>query len=418
MLDARRALISGVGACNGLGQDVPELIAALAAQQSADCQPFFHDDAEAARLNMPFNPLHVALPSAVLGRRYKGRSDAVTAAGLLERVITEALADAGLSPDALHGQDVQLYIGGQGVQPEIMQFTAYLQRNDSEDLLLNPAIKQMHSDSYLEERLTRLLMQRLGLVRPPLSLFSASCSSLSALYLATKAIENGTVGLAVVVSWQQVTLYNLMFMGVLNALARSLAQPFAANSEGVMLGSGVAVNILESAEHLAARGGRGRLRVEGFAMCQGGGSSRGGQAFSPDFRSISRTISESLEKAHSTPQQVGCVFMHGNGIRGSDQAELMAVRKVWGEYGVPVVSYKAQLGYQVATSGLTDMAILADAMQQRRLLAFRAQVPLDSAAGVRLHVDVEPIPLTCDKVVKLALGIEGSVAACTLARIA
>jgi 3-oxoacyl-(acyl-carrier-protein) synthase len=418
MLDARSVLISGVGACNGLGQNVPELIRALVAQQQADYQPFFSTDDEAARLNMPFNPLHVALPSTVQGRRNAGRSDALTAAALLERVIAEALADAGLSADALRGQDVQLYIGGQGVQPEIMQFTAYLQRNDSEDVLLNPAIKQMHSDSYLEERLGRLLMQRLGLVRPPLALFSASCSSLSALYLATKAIENGSAGLVVVVSWQQVTLYNLMFMGMLNALARSLAQPFAANSEGVMLGSGVAVNILESAEHLAARGGRGRLRVEGFAMCQSGGSSRGGQAFSPDFRTISRTISESLEKAETTAQQVGCVFMHGNGIRGSDQAELMAVRKIWGEYGVPVVSYKAQLGYQVATSGLTDMAILADAMQHQRLLAFRAQIPLDSAAGVQLHADVEPIPLTCEKVVKLALGIEGSVAACTLARIA
>ncbi len=416
--DAQRVVISGVGACNGLGQDVPELIAALASQRPADARPFFTDDAEAARFGMPFNPLHVALPSTVLASRKAQSSDAQTAAALLERVIAQALADAGLHADALRGQDVQLYIGGQGVQPQSMQFSAYLQRNDSEDLLLNPAIKQMHSDSYLEERLSRLLMQRLGLAKPPLALFSASCSSMSALYLATKAIENGTAGLAVVVSWQLVTLYNLMFMGVLNALARSLAQPFAANSEGVMLASGVAVNILENAEHLAARGGRGRLQVAGFAMCQSGGSSRGGQAFSPDFRSISRTISESLEKAETTPQQVGCVFMHGNGIRGSDQAELMAVRKIWGEYGVPVVSYKAQLGYQAATSGLTDMAILADALQQQRLLAFRAQVALDSAAGVRLHADAEPIPLTCDKVVKLALGIEGSVAACTLARIA
>ena len=412
------AVISGVGACNGLGQNAPALVTALSALRRADYQPYFKDERAAADLGMPFNPLQVPMPAAK-GLRHPARSDAPTAAVLLERVIDEALGDAGLSRAALGGQRVQLYIGGQGVQPEILQFAAYLQRNDSEDLRFNPVIRpQMHSDSCSEERLGRLLMQRLGLVRPPLALSTASCSSMSALYLASKAIEAGTTDLAVVVSWQQITQYNLMFMGGLNALARSVSQPFAASSEGVMLGAGVAVSILESASHLAARGGRGRLRVEGFAMGQCGGSSRGGQSFSPDFRSIARTISESLEKAEVSPEQIACVFMHGNGIRGSDQAELMAVRKVWGDFAIPAVSYKAQFGYQIAASGLTDLAILADAVAQRRLLAFSAQAPLDSGCGVHLHADAEPIPLRCDKVLKLALGIEGSIAACTFARMA
>lgn len=410
----RAAVISGVGACNGLGLDAPALVAALGEQRQADYRPFFPDEGAAARLGMPFNPLQVAMPALVKGRR----SDAPTALALLQRVIDEALQHAGLGRESLAGQRVQLYIGGQGVQPEVMEFTAYLQRNDHEDLQLNPALKQMHSDNYAEERLGRLLMQRYRLAVPPLALSTASCSSMSALYLASKAIESGSTDIAVVASWQQVTLYNLVFMGGLNALARTVTQPFSAATEGVMLGGGVAAAVLESPEHLAARGGKGRLRIDGFAMCQSGGSSRGGQSFSPDFRSISRTIDDSLAQADISAEQVGCIFMHGNGIRGSDQAELMAVRKVWGDNGIPAVSYKAQFGYQVAASGLTDLAILADAMQQQRLLAFRAQAPLDSAAGVQLHADSEPLPLVSDKVVKLALGIEGSVAACTLARIA
>ena len=93
------------------------------------------------------------------------------------------------------------------------------------------------------------------------------------------------------------------------------------------------------------------------------------------------------------------------------------MRKLWGDNTVPTVSYKAQLGYQVAASGLTDLAIAADALQQRRLLAFKALAPLD-AAGVHLHADAEPLPLTSDKLVKLGLGIEGSMAACTLTRLA
>src|SRR5690606_13267825 len=93
------------------------------------------------------------------------------------------------------------------------------------------------------------------------------------------------------------------------------------------------------------------------------------------------------------PEQISCVFAHGNGIRGSDQAELMALRKVWGEQDIPVVSYKAQFGYQIAASGLTDLAILEHTMRKRRLPGFAPVAELDMAAGVHLHAGDTPIEL-------------------------
>jgi 3-oxoacyl-(acyl-carrier-protein) synthase len=417
MADAGRALISGLGVFNALGHDAAALCAALAEQRLGPRSGFFASERAAQGNGLPFNPQQVAMPALPQTRRNPAGCDAETGCALIEKVLDEALAQAGLSRADLHGRRVQFYIGGQGVQPEVMKFTAYLQRNDAEDLFFNPGIRKMHSDSYAEERLGRLLMQRVGLALPPLALSTASCSSMSALFLACRAIESGRADLVVVASWQQVSQYNLMFMGGVNALARSLMQPFSAATEGVLLGGGAALAILESEAHLQARQGRGLLRIDGFATCQGGGSGRGGQSFAPDFRTLARTVEESLEQAGIAAADVGCVFMHGNGIRGSDQAELLAVRKLWGDNTVPTVSYKAQLGYQVAASGLTDLAIAADALQQRRLLAFKAVAPLD-AAGVHLHADAEPLPLSSDKLVKLGLGIEGSMAACTLTRLA
>ncbi|MDH1053837.1 beta-ketoacyl synthase N-terminal-like domain-containing protein [Aquipseudomonas alcaligenes] len=417
MADAGRAVISGLGVFNALGQNAASLCAALAEQRLGPRTGFFASERAAQGNGLLFNPQQVAMPALPATRRNPAGCDAETACALIEKVLDEALAQAGLSRAELAGSRVQCYIGGQGVQPDIMKFTAYLQRNDAEDLLFNPGIRQMHSDSYAEERLGRLLMRRIGLALPPLALSTASCSSLSALFLARQAIESGAADLVLVASWQQVSQYNLMFMGGVNALAREVAQPFSAATEGVLLGGGAALAILESEAHLQARGGRGQLRIDGFAVCQGGGSGRGGQSFAPDFRTLARTVEASLEQAAATPADIGCLFMHGNGIRGSDQAELMAVRKLWGDHAVPAVSYKAQLGYQVAASGLTDLAIAADALRERRLLAFKALAPLD-AAGVHLHADAAPLALHSDKLVKLGLGIEGSMAACTLTRLA
>ena len=72
-------------------------------------------------------------------------------------------------------------------------------------------------------------------------------------------------------------------------------------------------------------------------------------------------------------------------------------------------------GAQLVASA--DLAIAADALRERRLLAFKALAPLD-AAGVHLHADAAPLTLHSDKLVKLGLGIEGSMAACTLTRLA
>jgi 3-oxoacyl-(acyl-carrier-protein) synthase len=418
MPKANAAVISGIGVYNDLGVDRQALILALSEGRQANRRPFFADDEEAIPLGLGFNPAQIAMPALGKPRRGQAPGDAQNAAELLQRVIGEGLADAGLEPAVLAEPGVQFYLGGQGVQPDIMRFFGYLRRNDEEDLLFNPAIRHLHSSHYSEEHLARLLVRHYGLAVPPLSLNSASCSSMSALYVASRAIASGSAELAVVASWQQVSLYNLLFMGGLNALAKTVYQPFAAGTEGVMLGAGMSVVILESAARLKARGGRGRMRIDGFAMSQNSGSARGGQAFAPDFRLIARTIGEALEQAEVAPEQVGCVFAHGNGIRGNDQAELMAIRKVWGDNGVPTVSYKAQLGYQVSASGLTDLAIAADALEQRRLLAFRASVPLDAGAGVHLHANSDPLAIDSEKLVKIGLGIEGSIAACSLARIA
>lgn len=408
------ALISGLGASNGLAPTRAQMVEQLQARRSAAYTPYFASSAGSESYGMPFNPLHVAMPTLANGRRNSGRGDVPTAEVLLADVIAAALADAGLEADVLRGKRVRMYIAGQGIQADFMGFAAFMQRNDREDLLFNPAIKDLHCSTHLEEGLARVLMKRYGLAFPPVSLTTASCSSLSALQLACKAIESGSLDLALVVSWQQVSLYNLVFMSGLNSLAREVAQPFSAGTEGVMLGAGVAAAVLESPAHLRAREGRGQLRVAGLAMAQGSGSGRGGQSFSPDFRAIAKTIEEALAKAGVQAAQIGCVFAHGNGIRGSDQAELMALRKVWGEQGIPVVSYKAQLGYQVAVSGLTDLAILEDAMRQRRLLGFAANAELDTASGVHLHAAAEPLVLDSPWILKLSLGIEGSIAACTL----
>ena len=410
-------VISGLGVHAGLGATGPALVRALERGDRGATLPFFGGDELAAAAGLSFDPCHVpapSVPSAESGRRANGAERGIA---LVRIALDEALADAGLSAECLAGSRMRAYVGGPGVQPELARFIGYLFRNDREDLASYPGIREQHADNYRQGQVSRWLFERYQLGRPPISLYSASCSSLSALYLAVNAVSAGIIDAALVVTWQLVQLDDLVFMAGLDALSQTFGQPFGASADGVVLGCGSAAVVVESRQRLGRRGGRARARLRAVTTCQTGSSARGGSAFAPDFRSIAQTIAEALERADLRPEHISCLFPHGNGLRSSDKAEAMAIRKALGARTVPVVSYKAQLGYLLAASGLVDLAILIDALEQRRLLAFNSAAPLDEGYGLDLHAGPTHRPLQSDHGLKVGLGIDGSVVACAVSAV-
>lgn len=412
--DGRAIHISGFGVYSGLGQTYPGLIRALEQGAVAEATPFFGDDREAVAASLPFNPPYIDVPMAEAPRHRRRLNSAGRTLARLCGVIDEALAQAGLEAEHLAGQRVRVYLGGPGVHPEIARFIGYLTRDDPEDLAFYPGIREQHADNYRQEPVSRELVRRYRLSRPPVSLYTASCASLSALYLAANAIGSDQADLAVVASWQPVHLTELFFLGGLNALSPTGSQPFSQSGDGVLPGAAAAALVLESEAHLKQRKARGLARLEAVTTCQSS-SARGGSPFAPDFRTIANTMTDAIRQAGLTEAQVDCVFPHGNGLRSSDKAEAMSIQKVWGEREVPVVSYKSQLGYLLAASGLVDLAILVDSLNKRRLLGFSASTPLESSYGLDFHTGSQPRPLGGGgRGLKVGLGIDGSVVACVV----
>lgn len=407
-------VISGLGVHAGLGQTGPALFRAIERGARAPTIPFFGDDDVAAVAGLAFDPLHVPAPPVSVCDPGRVPNGAQRGIAQVQVVLDEALADAGLTVESLAASRTSAYVGGPGVQPELARFVGYRFRNDREDLISYPGIREQHADNYRQGMMSRWLLDHYKLSRPPISLYSASCSSLSALYLAANAVSLGIADVALVVTWQLVQLDDLVFMAGLDALSRAFGQPFGLCAGGVVLGCGAAAVVVENREHLERRGGRGRARLRAVTTCQTGSSARGGSTFAPDFRSIAETMTAALERADLAPEHISCLFPHGNGLRSSDKAEAMAIKKALGERAVPAVSYKGQLGYLLAASGLVDLAILIDALQQGRLMGFNCAAPLDEGYGLDLHTGTAPRPLRSDHGLKVGLGIDGSVVACAV----
>lgn len=121
-----------------------------------------------------------------------------------------------------------------------------------------------------------------------------------------------------------------------------------------------------------------------------------------------------MAAAGVTADRVACMMPHGNGIQTSDKSEAMALLKIWGEKGVPVVSYKGQIGYFSTCSGLLDLMIACDALEKGRLLAFTTRHPLDNSTQLNFHADNPPLTLEKNVIVKSGMGLDGSVIATVL----
>ena len=181
----RRVVLSGEGFYNRYAENPQELIAQLEQGKAIVSEPFFARDSDALMLNLPANPRYVPLLHSSKGPY---TPDGEEVFSLLEKVIGQALNDAGMAEMLLQGERSRCYIAGNAMRANIADFIHYQQQNDPQDLQFFPQIKVLHSDSFSQDRLINRLAARYALRWPPVQIYTASSSGLSALHLAQQNI--------------------------------------------------------------------------------------------------------------------------------------------------------------------------------------------------------------------------------------
>lgn len=388
--------LSGWGVSSAFAPDLPALIRGLAEGRLASTRPWFASKHEWQDLRLSCNPHYVADPQPVDSGFIR-----------LQPVIAQALSIAGLSLEQLQGKRVRVYLAGHGERANIADFLGYQDRNDQEELLFFPQIKQLHANNFAQDRLAQQLMQTYQLSWPAASLYCASNSSLAAVHLAQSSIASGVVDLALIVGWQETLSQDIVFLGGQDMLGEGGSQPFSNHNSSILPTNGAAALVMESEQHAQQRGFKPAVSLRSSVFCQSSGA-RGSSSFTADFRTIAQTLERALLGASLTPQDIACVFPHANGVIASDKAEAMAMQKIWGKAGVPVIGYKGQVGYLVTCSGILDLMLAADALQQRRLLATTSRYPIDESLQIHFHADRPPLALDKQHILKSGIGLDGS----------
>jgi 3-oxoacyl-(acyl-carrier-protein) synthase len=127
-------------------------------------------------------------------------------------------------------------------------------------------------------------------------------------------------------------------------------RPFAADRDGMVLGEGSALWMLETADSAKARGAAAVLEICGFGAAH---DAHNVQAFNVRAAGAESAIRKALAEAEIGPDAVGCVIAGASGSRAGDAMEAHALRHVFGSRldKIPVCAPKAAFGEALGASG-------------------------------------------------------------------
>jgi 3-oxoacyl-[acyl-carrier-protein] synthase II len=220
--------------------------------------------------------------------------------------------------------------------------------------------------------------------RGPVRTLSSACASAAlALGEGLDALRDGEVD--VVLAGGSDSLCQLTYAGFnsLRAVDERPCRPFRGDRQGLSLGEGAAVLVLERAADAAARGATPLAELVGFgASCDAHHMT----APDPTGRGVARAIREAIREAQIDLADVDFVNAHGTGTLLNDAAEWAALRAVFGDRaaGLPVTSNKGAVGHFLGSAGAVEAVVTVRSLVERRVPVTPGDGEVDGDAPVRL----------------------------------
>ena len=369
----KRVVITGAGTVNPLGLDVASTYAAMREGRGAIGPLHFRDvERLTVRIGAQIKGFDAAIEfsRADLGLLDPFSQYAVVAA-------RQAVAQSGIIWDDLADTSgVIIGSAGGGLQTTDDNYRAvYEERKVRVHPFVVPRLMLNAAASHVA--------RAFGLHGPSYAVSSACASANHAMGQAFHLIRGGSATVMLAGGADAM----LCFGGIkawesLRVLSETGCRPFSADRDGMVMGEGAAVFVLEERSQAMARGAEILAEVAGFAM-----TSDGEDMVQPSATGAARAMVRCLADAGLAPGQIGYVNAHGTGTAANDRAECAALRAVFGAQMPPISSTKAMHGHLMGAAGAVELLACLMALGQGVLaptighVAGDADCALDVVAG-------------------------------------
>jgi len=140
-------------------------------------------------------------------------------------------------------------------------------------------------------------------------------------------------------------------------------QPFDRNRDGLVMGEGAGVLVLETESHARARGANILAELAGY-----GATADAFHVTAPheNGEGGSAAMRMALDSARANVDDLGYISAHGTGTPLNDQSETRAVKAAFGEkaYEIPISSTKSMTGHMMGATGALEAIFCVQAVRQ------------------------------------------------------
>jgi nodulation protein E len=206
-----------------------------------------------------------------------------------------------------------------------------------------------------------MLYQALG---PTFAVGSACSSATQSLGLGLQMIRFGLVDKAIVGGAEACVVNGtIRAWEGLRVMTPDFCRPFSKGRNGMSLGEGAAVFILETLESALARGHTPLCELAGY-----GTTSDAKDPVRPDVFGCSTAMGYALEDAGLQPTDIDYINAHGTATHANDITESESILRIFGDdYGrrVPVSSTKPVHGHALGAGGGLELSITINALREQ-----------------------------------------------------
>jgi 3-oxoacyl-[acyl-carrier-protein] synthase II len=209
---------------------------------------------------------------------------------------------------------------------------------------------------------TGAISYELGLKGTNTTISSACNSGLDAIYFAYNTIRLGDADIMLAGAGEApITPYIIALFCAGDFLSKNngirpqeAVKPFGKDGDGIVLGEGGAVLVLEELENAIKRKSKIYGEILGYAS---GNETYDLFKIDPSGHTASTVMEKAIMNANLKPSEINYINAHGNGLLEYDLNETSAIKKVFGElaYQIPISSIKPITGQSFSVTGILQM---------------------------------------------------------------
>lgn len=208
-----------------------------------------------------------------------------------------------------------------------------------------------------------------GIKGPCFSVSSACASGADGIGTAVMMLKSGMIDIALAgASESTVTSVAVAAFDRVGAMSRRnedysmTPAPFDKNRDGLVMGEGAALLVLETESHARARGANIYAELAGY-----GSTADAFHVTAPheNGEGGAAAITQAVASAHANVEDVGYINAHGTATQLNDLSETKAVKRAFGPlaYKIPISSTKSMTGHMMGATGALEAIICVQAIR-------------------------------------------------------